>query len=97
MIHLPGSAEGIEGGAEERLELRAREDPIGAWAGVGGDEGEETAEIGETVRGGEGGRHPEEGVVVVAEGVEGGGPVEDGEVVVGEERVVAEGGAEESG
>lgn len=47
--------------------------------------------------GGEGTRHPEEGVVVVAEGVEGGGPGEDGEVVVGEERVVAEVGAEELG
>lgn len=34
--------------------------------------------------------------MVVSEGVEGGGPGEDGEVVVGEERVVTEGGAEES-
>lgn len=54
-------------------------------------------EIGEAVGGGEGSRHPEEGFVVVAEGVEGGGPGEDGEVVVGEERVVAEVGAEELG
>lgn len=94
-FQFPNSTISINSKTKNGFRSRAREDTVGARAGVGSKEVEERGELGEAVGDGESAGHPLEGGVVVAEGVDGGGPGEDVEVVVGEVWVVVELGFQE--
>lgn len=66
MVELGGFGEGVDGVGEDGLGVGAAEDGGRAGAGVGGDEVEKGAELGEAMGGGEGAGHPvERGMGVV--------------------------------